>query len=152
MFHAVGKAAMNVAVPLFGSRISPRFDFCEEILIVTIEEGKIIQRKTFSISSLPPRQRIAELCKLDVKALICGGINHMFCAHLRSSGISVISDVMGEADEALNRYLAGQLQRWTFCENRRKRVCKKRGGRGREGFSPFADAIRGSSEKEEGNE
>jgi predicted Fe-Mo cluster-binding NifX family protein len=142
---------MNVAVPLFGSRISPRFDFCEEILIVTIEEGRIIHRKTLSISSLPPHQRIAELCKLDVKALICGGINHMFCARLRSSGISVISDVMGEADEALNRYLAGQLQPWAFCENRRKRVCKKRGGHG-ERFSPFADARRGSNEKEEGNE
>lgn len=119
---------MNVAIPLFGSRISPRFDSCQEILIVTIEQGIITDRKTVSISSLTPLQRIAELCNRDVKTVICGGVNSLIHNHFKNNGISVIYDVMGEADEALNRYLAGQLRPRAFCEARRKRACRKESG------------------------
>jgi len=149
--HALAKIMMKVAVPLFGSRISPRFDFCEEILIVTIEQGRIVNRKTVSISSLTPHQRIAELSNRNVKAMICGGINHVVCSHLKSHGISVISDVMGEADEALNRYLAGQLRPWAFCEGQRKGAWKRwNGHNGR--FTPFENIKSGSIEREEENE
>jgi len=116
---------MNVAIPLFGSRISPRFDYCQEILIVTVEEAQIIDRKIVSVSSLTPIQRIAELCNRNVKAVICGGINGFLYNHLKNTGISVVYDVMGEADEALDRYLAGQLQPRTRCEGRRRRACRK---------------------------
>jgi len=128
MFHAEGNgtgAGMNIAIPLFGSRISPRFDYCQEILIVTIEKGTIIDRKTISISSLTPLQRIAELCNRNVEAVICGGINSLIHNHLKGNGISVIYDVMGEADEALNRYLVGELRSRSFCERRRRGSCRK---------------------------
>lgn len=119
---------MNIAIPLFGSRISPRFDFCQELLIVTIEDGIIIDRKTVSISSLTPLQRITELCNRNVTAVICGGINRMVHNHLRNNGISVIYDVMGEADEALDRYLTGNLHPRAFCQSRRKRAWRKGSG------------------------
>ncbi len=119
---------MNVAIPLFGSRISPRFDFCQEILIVTIEGAKIVDKKTVSISSLTPFQRIADLCNRNVKTVICGGINGVNHNHLKNSGISVIYDVVGEAEEALNRYLAGQLEPRTFCEGRRRKTWRKGSG------------------------
>jgi predicted Fe-Mo cluster-binding NifX family protein len=99
----------TLAVTLFGSRLGPRFDFCEEILIVAAEESRIVSGKTVSISSLTPHPRIAELSNRNVKAMICGGINRVACRHLRSHGISVISNVMGEGDKAVNRYLAGEL-------------------------------------------
>jgi predicted Fe-Mo cluster-binding NifX family protein len=35
---------MKIAIPLFGSRVSPRFGCESEILIVEIEEGKEINR------------------------------------------------------------------------------------------------------------
>jgi predicted Fe-Mo cluster-binding NifX family protein len=116
---------MNVAIPLFGSRISPRFDFCQEMLIVTIDRGRVTGRKTVSVSTLAPLQRIADLCNRNVNAVICGGINNLIHSHLRNNGISVIYDVMGEADEALDRYLAGQLQPRTRCEGRRRKACRK---------------------------
>jgi predicted Fe-Mo cluster-binding NifX family protein len=140
-------ATMNVAIPLFGSRISPRFDFCQEILIVTIEQGIIVDRKVISISSLTPFQRISELCNRDVKTVICGGVSTMVHNHLRNNGISVIYDVMGEADEALKRYLAGGLQPRAFCERRRGRGFRKRD----RPWSVFSGTGRGSvgSEAEE---
>lgn len=131
MFHAVTRklgAMMNVAIPLFGTRISPRFDSCEEILIVTIEGETILERKTVSISSLTSHQRIAELSNRKVSALICGGVNSLIHDHLRKNGISVIHNVMGEAAEALKRYLAGRLRPRAFCERRQRRGCRGRDG------------------------
>ncbi|MFQ6094412.1 MAG: NifB/NifX family molybdenum-iron cluster-binding protein [bacterium] len=116
---------MNVAIPLFGSRISPRFDFCQEILIVSVEEDRIIDRKVVSVSSLTPIQRIAELCNRNVKVVICGGISGFLYNHLKNNGISVVYDVMGEAEEALSRYLAGHLEPRTFCQGQRRRACRK---------------------------
>lgn len=121
-------AAMKVAIPLFGSRISPRFDFCQEMLIATIEDGIIIDRNTVSISSLTPLQRIAELCNRHVETVICGGINGLIHNHLKNNGISVIYDVIGEADQALNQYIARRLEPRTFCEGRRRRTCRKGSG------------------------
>lgn len=118
MLLTVRRAVMNVAFPLFVSRISPRFDFCHEILIVTIEEAKVVDRKTVSISSLTPYRKIIEPCSRDVKTLICSGTNDMFDRHLKDNGISLIYDVIGEADERLNQYLGGQLQPHTFREDR----------------------------------
>lgn len=140
---------MNVAVPLFGTRISPRFDFCQEILIVTIEGGRIIDRKTVSISSLTPLQRITELCNRNVNAVICGGINALNHSHLKNNGISVIYDVMGEADEALKRYLTGRLQPRAFCEGRRRRACRKRTGPPWQFFPPTRKTVGSKKEEEE---
>lgn len=119
---------MNVAIPLFGSRISPRFDSCQEILIVTIEGAGIIDKKTVSISSLTPIQRVADLRNRKVKTVICGGINGAIHNHLRNVGISVIYDVMGEAEEALTRFLTGRLRPRAFCEGRRRKACRRKSG------------------------
>jgi predicted Fe-Mo cluster-binding NifX family protein len=119
---------MNVAIPLFGSRISPRFDSCQEILIVTIEGARIIDKKTVSISSLTPTQRVADLRNRKVKTVICGGINGAVHNHLRNVGISVIYDVMGDADEALNRFLTGRLRPRAFCEGRRRKAWRRKSG------------------------
>ncbi|MBW2056490.1 MAG: NifB/NifX family molybdenum-iron cluster-binding protein [Deltaproteobacteria bacterium] len=142
---------MNVAIPLFGSRISPRFDFCQELLIVTIEDGIIVDKKTVSISSLTPLQRIAELSNRNVKTIICGGINRLVQSHLRNNGISVIYDVMGEAEEALDRYLKGRLRPRAFCESRRKRASKRGTGAPWQLFPP-GKRSGGSVKKEDKNE
>ena len=138
---------MNVAIPLFGSRISPRFDFCQEMLIVTIENARVVERRTVSISSLNPQQRIAELCNRNVKTLICGGINGLIYSHLRGNGISVIYDVAGEAEEALNQYLAGRLQSSTFCEEKRRRAFRKGSGPPWQSAAPGSPSVGPKKEK-----
>jgi predicted Fe-Mo cluster-binding NifX family protein len=138
---------MNVAIPLFGSRISPRFDFCQEILIVTINRGIVRDRKTVSVSTLTPLQRIADLCNRNVNAVICGGINRFDHGHLRNNGISVIYDVMGDADEALNRFLTGRLRPRAFCEGRRRKAWRRKSGPPWRFFP--SDTMIVDSEKEE---
>jgi predicted Fe-Mo cluster-binding NifX family protein len=60
---------MKIAIPLFGSRVSPRFGCESEILIVEIEAGKEINR----LSSTLIRNGVEdEYCGKKVLPSLCG--------------------------------------------------------------------------------
>jgi predicted Fe-Mo cluster-binding NifX family protein len=101
---------MKIAIPLFGSRVSPRFGCESEILIVDIEERKEINRRKFAAMGLGIPQRISLLSSLGVDTLICGGIDIFCLRSLSARGFEIIPGVIGEADEALNYFLSGKLR------------------------------------------
>ena len=117
---------MKIAIPLFGSRVSPRFGCESEILVVEVEENKETNRQTFSTTGLGISQRISLLSSLFVNILICGGID-IFCLHsISAKGFKVIPGVIGEADEVLEYFLSGKLQEGQCVRGRGRRF---RGGR-----------------------
>jgi predicted Fe-Mo cluster-binding NifX family protein len=120
---------MNVAIPLFGNWISPRFGFSPEMWILTIEDGKVISQKTISMDGLALPQWFDQLASLGIDTLICGGIDG-FCHHqLKSLGISVIPEIAGEASEALSLFLNGELEPgFRICRGRGRGL---RGGKGK---------------------
>ena len=69
---------MVVAIPLFGSRVSPRFLYSQEMLIATVENQKEIERKKVSTAGLNMQQRLTLLVNFEVRTSICGGICN-FC-------------------------------------------------------------------------
>jgi predicted Fe-Mo cluster-binding NifX family protein len=118
---------MKIAIPLFGSRVSPRFGCEPEILIVDIEARREVNRRTFSTMGLGIPQQISLLSFLGVDTLICGGIDIFCLRSLSVRGFEIISGVIGEADEALNYFLSGKL---------REGQCLRRGRRFRGGGRP----------------
>jgi len=122
---------MKIAIPLFGSRVSPRFGCEPEILIVDIENHQEINRQKFSTIGLGIPQRIALLSSLAIDILICGGIDIFCLRSLSSRGFQIIPGVIGEADEALNCFLSGKL---------REGQCVRGGRRFRGGKGPFFSA------------
>jgi len=101
---------MKIAIPLFGSRVSPRFGCEPEILIVDIKERKEINRQKFSTAGLGIPQRISLLSSLSVDTLICGGIDVFCLRSLSGRGFQIIPGVIGEADEVLRYFLSGKLR------------------------------------------
>jgi len=120
---------MVVAIPLFGSRVSPRFLYSQEMLIVTVENQKEIKRKRVSTVGLNMQQRLSLLAYFGVGTLICGGVGNLCLQTLSGRGFQVIHGVAGEADDALELFLNDKLKGGQFIQCRRKRF---RGGR-----SPF---------------
>jgi predicted Fe-Mo cluster-binding NifX family protein len=102
---------MKVAIPLFGSRVSPRFGCESEILIVDVEEHQEINRQKLSTVGLGVPQRMSLLSSLSVDTLICGGIDTFCLRSLSAKGFRVIPGVIGEADEALRYFLSGKLRK-----------------------------------------
>jgi predicted Fe-Mo cluster-binding NifX family protein len=101
---------MRIAIPLFGSRVSPRFGYEPEVLIVDVEECKEVNRQKFSTMGLGIPQRLSLLSSLAVNTLICGGIDVFCLRSLSGRGFQIIPGVIGEADEALKYFLAGKLR------------------------------------------
>jgi predicted Fe-Mo cluster-binding NifX family protein len=100
----------TVAIPLFGNRVSSRFDCSKSILLVAIDDGTIIRRQEMRWTSASILERIHLLLEESVAVLICGGITDT-CAHLlQDNNIEVIPWVRGEVEEVLFRFMQGTLR------------------------------------------
>jgi predicted Fe-Mo cluster-binding NifX family protein len=100
---------MVIAIPLFHTRVAPRFD-CSRVFLLaeTDGHGRQTQRYvTFAAGSA--QKRIEALCALGVNTLICGGIDTHTATLLSRSEIRVIAWVAGEAEDALLNYRSGEL-------------------------------------------
>lgn len=100
---------MKVAIPIFGPRVSPRFDCAPSLLLFTVEDGKVVERGEANLTHLEPWQRLDRLRELGIQALICGGIDGHSARVLEAHQVQVIPWVAGEAEEAMEFFLRGQL-------------------------------------------
>jgi len=110
LLMTVREKAMRVAIPIFGARISPRFDFAPALLLLTLEKGKIKAREEVSLATWNPWQRVEKLQEFSVETLICGGIDCHSRQMIEDKRIRVIPWVAGEAEEALHYFLNGTLR------------------------------------------
>jgi predicted Fe-Mo cluster-binding NifX family protein len=100
---------MKIAIPIFGARVSPRFDFAPRLLLYTLEDGRVVGREELSLDSWNAWERVERLKQMGVEALICGGIPGCSAQALEEYRIRVISWVSGDAEEALSCFLRGEL-------------------------------------------
>lgn len=99
----------TIIIPIFGNRISPRLDYCENIQLIRIEDNTIASRDIIKIITENRLERINRMIKLKPDIIICDGLTEMFKAELIKSNIEVIPWVQGEVDKILNEFLAGTL-------------------------------------------
>jgi len=119
---------MIVAVPIFGSRVSPRFDCAPSLVLATVEEGKVTTRETIPIRQNNPLSRITWLCQQGIGVVICGAISGFSFRLLTDRGIRIFPWISGEVDDALQLFLAGQLKSGLIIgPGGRGRRCRRRG-------------------------
>lgn len=101
---------MNIAVPIYGERVMPRFGLTRDMIIAAVAEGKIASEKhvamTAEMFATLPKVFIAE----QVSLVICGGIHPRFQQAFESQQIQVIWGVIGEWRAVIQAYLSGTLQ------------------------------------------
>jgi predicted Fe-Mo cluster-binding NifX family protein len=112
---------MKIAIPLFGSRISPRFDFSPEMWIITVENGEAVNQERFAMANLNLPQRIEQIASSGVDKVICGGIDKFSLNQLGNKGVEVVHDVIGEAEIAFHLLLRGRLRPGFCCERKGRR-------------------------------
>lgn len=109
---------MNIAIPIYGTRVMPRFGSTREMKVITVEDGSIVGNKQVSLT---PQTFLPCLISEKVSVVICGGIHPRFQQAIRESGIQLIWGVVGEWEEVLQGYLKGTLQtNPIFCLSRRQ--------------------------------
>ena len=100
---------MKIAIPLFNNRVSPRFEFAPTLLVATIENDTILDKKKLDLKGRDSLQRTALLRELGVDTLICGGIQGFVMRSLDWTRIQVVSSISGDAEEVIQSFLQGNL-------------------------------------------
>ncbi len=99
----------KVAIPLFNNRVSPRFEFAPTLLVVTIENDRVLEKKEIDLQSYDLLQRSSLLRKVGIDFLICGGIQGFITRSLSLTSVQVIAPVTGEAEAVLKLFLEKNL-------------------------------------------
>jgi predicted Fe-Mo cluster-binding NifX family protein len=123
---------MKIAIPMFGKRISPRFDFSPEMWIIDVEGGKVVRQEKLPTAHLNLPQRLEQITSSGVEKVICGGIDGFCQNQLGGRGIDIVQDVMGDAEIVFDLFMKGRLQSGLYCEGKgRRRFCARRKAYGR---------------------
>lgn len=99
---------MNVAITVWGNRISPVFDSAQTLLVAEIQNNQVVDRKIQLFQATMFNRSLRLLEELNVRVLICGALCEGPVRLLESHDIEVIPFVTGEAEEILTCYVQGK--------------------------------------------
>ena len=95
---------MKIAIPVWDDRVSPVFDVARSIRVVDIVDGAVVD---VSNRELESEQRTATLVKLGVDLVVCSAISIPLESTLWVSGVEVIPDTCGNAEEIIQALASG---------------------------------------------
>jgi predicted Fe-Mo cluster-binding NifX family protein len=124
---------MNLAITVWGNRISPVFDSAQTLLVVEIRDDQIIDRiiQPFQATMLDSCLRL--LGELNIRVLICGALCEGPVKLLESHDIEVVPFVAGDVEKVLECYLQGKdLKEFVMPGCGHARCCRKRDGKSRQ--------------------
>ncbi len=100
---------MKIAVTYENGEVFQHFGHTEQFKIYEIKEGKIESAQIVNTDGNGHRALAGLLSSLNVDTLICGGIGAGAQSALTNSGIRFYGGVSGNADNAVNNLLSGNL-------------------------------------------
>jgi predicted Fe-Mo cluster-binding NifX family protein len=95
---------MRIAIPIWNGRVSPVFDVSRLIRVFDIHDGAVI---SVTNRRLKGDSRAMGLLKLGVDLLICAAISTTLESTLWRSGIEVLPDICGSANEIVDAFVSG---------------------------------------------
>jgi len=124
---------MKVALATWNGRISPVFDVARQVLMLDVENGRVIARHEETLPGTDPQSQTDRLMALAPQTLICGAISRPMAALLEASKIRVIPFTSGDVERVLGAWLLGTLPnpalRMPGCCGRRR--CQDESTKGR---------------------
>ena len=100
---------MKIAVTYENGQIFQHFGHTEQFKLYDVQEGKVLSSQVVDTNGSGHGALAGVLSALKVDALICGGIGGGARAALEAAGIQLYGGVSGQADEAVQALLSGQL-------------------------------------------
>lgn len=100
---------MRVAVTYENGQIFQHFGHTQEFKVYDVEDGKIIASEVVDTNGSGHGALAGVLHALNADVLICGGIGGGAQMALAAAGIQLYGGVTGDADKAVEAYLAGSL-------------------------------------------
>ena len=100
---------MKIAVTYENGEVFQHFGHTEQFKLYTVENGAVTGSEVVSTNGSGHGALAGFLVEHNVDTLICGGIGGGAQSALAQAGIRLYGGVNGNADEAVNALLAGNL-------------------------------------------
>jgi len=100
---------MKIAVTYENGQIFQHFGHTEQFKVYTIADNKIVASEVVDTNGSGHGALAGVLGSLDIDVLICGGIGGGAQMALAQAGIQLFGGVQGDADQAVERFIAGEL-------------------------------------------
>ena len=100
---------MKIAVTYDNGNIFQHFGRTEQFKVYEIEDGKIVSSEVIGSDGIGHGALAGLLADQDIQVLICGGLGGGAMSALMDAGIEVCAGASGNADEAVEAYLKGEL-------------------------------------------
>lgn len=126
---------LKIAIPVFHTKISPRFDQTQAFVLLETENESVVARANLTTKGWSANEKMKKLVNLGVDTLICGGIDRASLQYLNFNGVNIYSWVTGEVDDAVACFLDNRMKpgiilgdqgemkgHWQFCKGR-NHVC-----------------------------
>ena len=100
---------MIVAVPLFGSRISPHFGSSSTVAWYEVRNRGIVTRHIRHMQENPPGDPMClarQIVASGADVLVCGGIQNQCREWMQHRGIRVLENHKGKAEEIVSELVA----------------------------------------------
>jgi len=100
---------MKIAVTYENGQVFQHFGHTKEFKVYTIEDGRIVSSEILSSGETGHEALAFLLRDSKIDALVCGGIGGGAVAALEEAGVALCAGASGDADEAVEAFLAGNL-------------------------------------------
>ena len=100
---------MRIAVTYDNGQIFQHFGHTEQFKVYDVEDGKIVSTEVVSTNGSGHGALAGVLNGLHADVLICGGIGGGAQMALAAAGIELYGGVSGDADAAVEQFVAGTL-------------------------------------------
>ena len=125
---------MKVALATWNGRISPVFDVARQVLILDVQNNRVVARYEEPLPGTEPQSQAERLAAIAPHTLICGAISQPMADLLAAKNIRIIAFTAGSVEEVVSAWLAGALPSPTLampgCYGRRGRFRGPGCGRG----------------------
>ena len=101
---------MKIAVPYVDGMVYQHFGHTPAFKIYEIRAGEILSEEVLDVTGGGHSAMADMLARQEVNLLICGGIGGCARTALAEAGVVVMGGVAGDADDAVDAFLAGQLR------------------------------------------
>ncbi|HNS32816.1 MAG TPA: NifB/NifX family molybdenum-iron cluster-binding protein [bacterium] len=100
---------MRFAISTDGEFVSPHFGRCPSFTIVDIESNKVVKKEVIENPGHHPGYLPEFLHKINVKAIVCGGMGQRAAELFKSFKINVIPGIEGKVVDAVEKLAEDKL-------------------------------------------
>lgn len=119
---------MKIALTILNERIAPVFDVACKLMVLEIENGRVIRETMMTLPDKSPDEKIMLLQQSGIEQLICGAISCQVQAKLEKYSIKTYAFVAGDRREIITAWLNKRLEQGDFAMpgcGRQRKCCRR---------------------------